>query len=77
MRSRRWLWSFAVLPLVGVPLIAQESKPPVAADTAVAPADKAPAPAAEDAPEPASQQPPEPPDEHLSADNSLSYPVDI
>jgi len=70
MKSRRWLWALAALPLV-VPLIAEETRPP--ADQPP-PAGSAPA---EDKPEQPSDAPAEPADEHISADNSLTFPVDI
>ena len=88
MKKRKWLWGFAALPFIGLPLIAQETKPQEAANPAAAPApDKPPAanvpvtpataaPSA-DTPEPVSDEQQRPADEKISADNSLSFPVDI
>lgn len=74
MKAKRWLWALAALPVIVLPLIAGESRPePPAASATPAPGN---ADAAE-APEAASPQQPEPADERISADNSLSYPVDI
>lgn len=84
MRFRKWLWGLAALPLVGLPLIAQESAPPEppAAQPAAAP----PAPgdeksaepaAADDETDAASSEAQRPADERMSADNNLSFPVDI
>jgi hypothetical protein len=81
MKRKHWWWGLAVLPVVCVPLVAQESKPQAPAEPQPTPAAAATAPAAAkpaaDKPEPAAQQPAEPPDERLSADNTLSFPVDI
>jgi len=67
----KWLWGLAAVPVLCVPLIAQETKTPT----------PAPAPAAAvsdgEKPEPAAQQPAEAEGERLSADNTLSFPVDI
>jgi len=79
MKSRKWLWAFALLPLVCLPLIAQEPK---AGDSGAqnqqeAPAPQADPPPAEQQPEPATEQEPVQPEERVSADNNLSFPVDI
>ncbi len=76
MRRRTWLWTLAALPLIGVPLIAQQTPPPEsAAPVPVTPARETPPP--EEVPEPVSREDAEPADERLSVDNSLSFPVDI
>jgi hypothetical protein len=75
MRPGKLLWLFALLPLVLVSAGAQEpaaqepvpEQPPAAATE----------PPAEDKPEPASPPAPEPVEEQVSADNNLSFPVDI
>lgn len=84
MKPKQWLWGLAALPVICVPLIAQESRPQAPAAPTEAPVTTPPAatpPAATatnaDTPEPAAQQPVEPEDERLSADNTLSFPVDI
>lgn len=82
MKHRRWLWALAALPLVGVPLIAQQVPPVESSAPAPAPAPaSAPAPEEapppEDTPEPVSREAAQPADERLSVDNSLSFPVDI
>lgn len=79
MKSRRWLWVFALLPLTGLPLIAQE---PGAEDSAAQNQDEAPVPPSGVSPSgqqavPAAEQQPEQPEEQVSADNNLSFPVDI
>jgi len=75
MKSKHWLWVFAALPLVCVPLIAQEiAKDAKDAKTTAQDAKSAPA---SDAPEAASTDKPDPPDERVSADNNTSFPVDI
>jgi hypothetical protein len=84
MKWKQWLWGFAALPFIGLPLIAQETKPPEPVSQAPAPATEAqpaatpapPAPAA-DSPEPVSTEEQRPADEKISADNNLSFPVDI
>jgi hypothetical protein len=64
IRDRRWLWLLLALPpLLYLPLRAQESAP--AADP----------PAESTAAEPAAAD--GPPEEVVSADNNLSFPVDI
>lgn len=89
-RSRLW-WLLAALPLAYLPLAAQESAPPqkpaeppaqTPVPAADAPAAQTPAPAAgepadqaEPAREPAAKD--EAPIEQVSADNNLSFPVDI
>lgn len=70
MKTKKWLWAFAVLPLVCVPLVAQEQK---TGDPEATPAE----PPTEGKPDAASQQQPDPPEERVSADNNLSFPVDI
>jgi hypothetical protein len=76
MKWRRAAWLLVALPLFGMPLIAGEpsTEPAAPAQPAGATTDAS---AATTAPEQASQEPPEPADERISADNSLSYPVDI
>jgi hypothetical protein len=74
MKIRKWLWGIALLPLMCVTLVAQEPK---GEDPAAQAADQAPAPAAEDQAAPSSNEEPDPPDEQVSADNNLSFPVDI
>jgi hypothetical protein len=75
--KKKWLLGFMLLPLVGVSLLAQE---PATEDT--------PAPTEEQQPEaagsPAADKPdntpprqPDQPEERVSADNNLSFPVDI
>lgn len=87
MKNRKWLWGMAaVLPLAGLPLIAQETPPAPAAQPAPPPASEAksadakPAAAEEakdEAPEAAATEDQRPADERLSADNNISFPVDI
>ncbi len=88
MKSKQWLWAFAALPLVCVPLIAQESRDAAkdaaqktAQDAKPAPAASAPQvdakTAATESPEPVSTDKPDAPDERISADNNTSFPVDI
>ena len=85
MKRKYWSWAIAALPLVWLPLIAQEAapeskpKPTAARQPEKAPAKSPPAAVAPDTdkPEPVAQQPAEPKDERLSADNTLSFPVDI
>lgn len=75
MRPGKLLWMFAMLPLVLVSAGAQEpaaqepdpEQPPVAATE----------PPAEEDPEPTAPPEPEPVEEQVSADNNLSFPVDI
>jgi hypothetical protein len=73
IRDRRWLWLLAALPpLLLLPLHAQDSAPvdpppPQRETTSPAPA----------APEAASTDAPDPAEERVSADNNLSFPVDI
>lgn len=84
-RGRLW-WLLAALPLAWLPLVAQETaEPQKPAETpapveAQAPAE-APAPATgEPADKAAAREPPpreEGPIEQVSADNNLSFPVDI
>jgi hypothetical protein len=76
MKWKRAAWLLVALPVFGLPLIAGEpgAERPAPAQPAGAAEDT---PATSDAPEQVSQQPPEPADERISADNSLSYPVDI
>jgi hypothetical protein len=86
MRWKRWLWAFAALPCIGLPLIAQETTEP-AGDAAAPPAETQPAPTpaatpaaatpASDSPEAVSTEEQRPADEKISADNNLSFPVDI
>jgi hypothetical protein len=75
MAKRRWWWLLvALVPLLYLPLRAQETQP---TGPATAPATPAPA-AAEPAPTPAEAAPePKPTEEQVSADNNLSFPVDI
>jgi hypothetical protein len=88
MRWKKWLWGFAALPFIGLPLIAQEPAQP--AGEAPVPASEAPAPVGgtqpaaapaaaptNDAPEAASTDEQRPADEKISADNNLTFPVDI
>jgi hypothetical protein len=75
MKWRRWWWALAALPLV-VPLVAQETQPP-ADKPAPAESTSAESAPADDKPEQPSDAPPERADEHISADNSLTFPVDI
>lgn len=82
MSNRKWLWALAALPLVGLPLIAQEAAttPPEPAVPQQAPAPE-PKPAdtdgeQEDADQ-ASSDDKRPADERMSADNNISFPVDI
>jgi hypothetical protein len=85
MKRRYWPWAIAALPLVWMPLLAQDAAPASKPEPTTTPQpDKAPAQSAPsvpapdtDKPEPAAQQPAEPGDERLSADNTLSFPVDI
>ncbi len=87
MKRKKWLWGFAALPFIGLPLIAQETAPPPAREAPAPAADTQPAapPAATpattapavDKPEPVSTEEQRPADEKISADNSLSFPVDI
>ncbi|MEJ0099670.1 MAG: hypothetical protein WDO12_08010 [Pseudomonadota bacterium] len=86
MKSKHWLWAFAALPLVCVPLIAQENRDVVKDAAQKNAQDAKPAPAAPTAqvdakaaesPEPVSTDKPEPADERISADNNTSFPVDI
>jgi hypothetical protein len=86
MKRKRWLWGLTALPVVCLPLIAGESQqqaPPPAQSPEQAPPQApaaAPPTTAEsngDAPEPAAPPPTVPEDERLSADNTLSFPVDI
>ncbi len=77
--SRRWLFGLGVLPLLCLPLAAQETTPPEPppqrqAPAPVAQAPEAPAPDAAEAP---SKDKPEPVDERISADNNITFPVDI
>ncbi len=74
MRSGKWLWGIALLPLAGVTLVAQEQKDE---DRPAQAADQPPAPANRDQPEASSAQQPAAPDDQVSADNNLSFPVDI
>ena len=80
MKRKTWLWAFAVLPLACLPLVAQEPK---AEDSAEPVAGQATAPAEPPAEAPADTKPeaaarqPDPPEERVSADNNLSFPVDI
>jgi hypothetical protein len=76
MKWRRAAWLLVALPVFGLPLIAGESGPEPAAPVPPVGATRD-ASSPTDAPEQASQEPPEPDDERISADNSLSYPVDI
>lgn len=85
MKLKKWLWGFAALPFIGLPLIAQEPTPQPAGE-APAPADAQPAatpatPAAatptSDSPEAVSTEEQRPAYEKISADNNLSFPVDI
>lgn len=76
MKHRRWLWALAALPLVGVPLIAQQV-PPAESPAPVPAPEPEEAPPPEDTPEPVSREAAQPADERLSVDNSLSFPVDI
>jgi hypothetical protein len=73
MKNRKWLWAFAVLPLVCASLVAQEPKDgdPKAPAQEQAPPEPAPGEST-----PADKEP-DPPEEHVSADNNLSFPVDI
>lgn len=77
----RWLFILPLLPLLGVPLIAQESDAPAADEPAPAqPAPvrpEAPAPAADEEEEEFVPDPRRGPEERVSADNNLSFPVDI
>lgn len=83
--GRRWWVLVAAVPLACLPLVAQETAPPPAE-----PAKPAPPPASESAPE--ASKPADPPadakvaeqaaaegapEERVSADNNLSFPVDI
>lgn len=72
-RKIRWLLPFAVLPLLGLPLIAQE--PEQEQESAAPPAETA-ADAADLDEEDAAPLPLGP-EERVSADNNLSFPVDI
>ena len=83
MKSRRWLWGFALLPLTCLPLIAQEAgqqdtptQTPgqTPAQTQAPAADTS---RAQEASDPDAGEESAPPDEHVSADNNLSFPVDI
>lgn len=74
MKIRKWLWGLALLPMAGVTLVAQE---PGTNESAAQPAEQAPAPATDDQPPPSSAQESDPPEEQVSADNNLSFPVDI
>ena len=78
IRERRWLWlCAALLPLLlYLPLHAQDSAPvdPPPPPRETAPPAPAPVPPAA---EPASTDAPDPAEERVSADNNLSFPVDI
>ncbi len=78
MKSRKWLWAFALLPLFCLPLIAQEPRAgdPGAQDQQEAPP-QAESPPAEQQPEPPTAKEPAQPEERVSVDNNLSFPVDI
>jgi hypothetical protein len=73
MKSRKWIWAIALLPMVCVSLVAQEP----ANEEAAQPAEQAPPPASEPSPAPSAAPEERPPDEELSVDNNLSFPVDI
>lgn len=71
IRDRRWWWLLAALPLLVLflPLHAQDSPPP--------PPPPPPPREVTETPEPAADDAPDPTEERVSADNNLSYPVDI
>jgi hypothetical protein len=79
IRDRRWFWLLVALPpLLYLPLHAQDgaqvppqSPPRETPPAADAPSDSAPA------AEPSSSDAPDPSEERVSADNNLSFPVDI
>jgi hypothetical protein len=76
MKWKNALWLLAALPVFGLPLLAGESRPePAVPAQPAGNASDAPPPA--DAPEPAATEAQEPADERISADTSLTYPVDI
>jgi hypothetical protein len=77
MKIRKWLWGVALLSLMCVTLVAQEPKSEDPAAQAADEAGQAPAPVAADRPAPSSTEEPDPPEEQVSADNNLSFPVDI
>jgi hypothetical protein len=75
IRDRRWLWLLVALPpLLYLPLHAQDSAPVTPPRETPAPDTPAPAtaPVAE-----AAGDAPAPGEERVSADNNLSFPVDI
>jgi hypothetical protein len=76
MKWKNALWLLAALPVFGLPLLAGESRSEPTAPAQAA-GNSTDSPAASDAPEPAAQQAEEPADERISADTSLTYPVDI
>jgi hypothetical protein len=73
MKPRAWLLACALLPLACAGLLAQE---PAAQEPAPTPAPAAEPPAGPGA-EPAEPDEPAPPEEQVSADSNLSFPVDI
>ena len=84
MRDRRWLLAALPLLLLFMPLHAQDgdSAPPASRDTAPAPTPppppaSAPPATAPPAAEGTSTDAPDPGEERVSADNNLSFPVDI
>jgi hypothetical protein len=77
MKMKRWLWALAALPLIYLPLAAQERKTEPAASPGTEPAPAAPAQQASDDPEAVSQDAPPPADERYTLDSNLTFPADI
>lgn len=82
-RRGSWWLAVAALVLLYLPLRAQETAPPATAATPAPAATGAPTPApareadSADQPVPAEKPPTDVPEERVSADNNLSFPVDI
>jgi len=78
IRNRRWLWLLAALPpLLLLPLHAQDGSAQAPPRETTPPATATPPAPAAPAPEAASPDAPDPAEERVSADNNLSFPVDI
>ncbi len=78
IRDRRWLWLLAALPpLLLLPLHAQDNAQVPPQPQPRETTSPAPAPASAPAAEATSTDAPDPTEERVSADNNLSFPVDI